>query len=138
MRHRPGRPRIAASKSRSRTSEGLTMVYLIAQTWLFLILVMLVGTFMGIAMRWTRKTERHLEVEAELRDVRNRGFTLEKDLGEAHERIGELEGLSPGERVARIGARENMMTQVETLSRELDAARAGERRAGEETERTRR
>jgi len=90
------------------------MVYLIAQTWLFLILAMLVGTLMGIAMMWTRKTERHLEVEAELRDVRNRGFTLEKDLGEAHERIGELEGLSPGERVARIGARENMMTQIET------------------------
>src|SRR4029078_5956573 len=120
MRHRPGRPRIAASKSRSRTSEGLTMVYLIAQTWLFLILAMLVGILMGIALMWTRKTERHLEVEAELRDVRNRGFTLEKELNEAHEKISELEGLSPGERVARVGARENMMTQIETLSRELE------------------
>src|SRR6185436_13628758 len=114
------------------------MAYLIAQTWLFLTLAMLVGILMGIALMWTRKTERHLEVEAELRDVRNRGFTLEKDLGEAHERIGELEGLSPGERVARVGARENLMTQVETLSREIDAIRAGERRAGEETERARR
>ena len=114
------------------------MLYLIAQTWLFLAMAMLVGIMMGIALMWTRKTERHLEVEAELRDVRNRGFTLEKEHSEAHERIAELEGLSPGERVARIGARENMMTQIETLSRELDAARSGERRAGEESERARR
>ena len=74
------------------------MMYLIAQTWIFLAIAWLIGIVVGFALLRDQKSQRHREVEEELRDSRNRTISLEKELDEFRIRVAELEGLPLGAR----------------------------------------
>jgi len=113
------------------------MMYLIAQTWLFLGIAWLVGIVVGFALARDQKSQRHREVEEELRDARNRAITLEKDTEDFRSRVSELEGLPEGVRASRVAARDEMVNRIATLERELESARTNEKRYGEEAERLR-
>jgi chromosome segregation ATPase len=113
------------------------MMYLIIQTWLFLAIAWLVGIAVGFGLARDQKTQRHREVEEELRDARNRTIALEKDVDDFRIRVAELEGLPLGARASRVAARDEMVSRMTTLERELETARTNERKFGEEAERLR-
>ncbi len=113
------------------------MMYLIAQTWLFLGIAWLVGIVAGFGLARDQKSQRHREVEEELRDARNRSITLEKDTEDFRTRVSELEGLPQGVRASRVAARDEMVSRIATLERELESARTNEKRFGDEAERLR-
>lgn len=113
------------------------MMYLIAQTWLFLGIAWLIGIVVGFALARDQKSQRHREVEEELRDARNRAITLEKDTEDFRARVSELEGLPEGVRASRVAARDEMVNRIATLERELETTRANEKRNGDEVERLR-
>ncbi len=113
------------------------MMYLIAQTWLFLGIAALIGVVAGFFLSRDQKSQRHKEVEAELHDARERVIARDKELDEFRERVAELEGLPQGARASRVAAREEMIARLGELERELDTARTNERRLNEETERLR-
>jgi chromosome segregation ATPase len=113
------------------------MMYLIAQTWLFLGIAWLVGIVIGFALARDQKSQRHKEIEAELHDVRARAIERDKEIDEYQLRVAELEGLPEGARASRVAAREEMSARLNQLERELDAARTNEKRLNEEGDRLR-
>ncbi len=113
------------------------MLYLIVQTWLFLLIAWLIGMAVGFALSRDQKSQRHSQVEDELREERSRTLALNKDVEDFRNRVTDLEGLPQGVRASRVAAREEMVGRITQLERELDAARASEKRAGDETERLR-
>ncbi|MFM9863899.1 MAG: hypothetical protein ACKVRO_09860, partial [Micropepsaceae bacterium] len=113
------------------------MLYLIVQTWLFLLIAWLIGMAVGFALSRDQKSQRHGQVEDELREERARTNALGKDVEDFRNRVTEMEGLPQGVRASRVAAREEMSSRIAQLERELDAARANEKRAGDETERLR-
>lgn len=113
------------------------MMYLIAQTGLFLSIAWLIGIVVGFALARDQKSKRHAQVEEELRDARNRAIEIEKETEEFRQRVAELEGLPQGARASRVAARDEMVARMTTLERELDLARNNEKRLSDETERLR-
>jgi chromosome segregation ATPase len=113
------------------------MMYLIAQTWLFLLIAWLIGMAVGFGLSRDQKSLRLRDTEEQLRDGRNRSIDMEKELEDFRARVGEMEGLPEGVRASRVAARDEMVSRIATLERERDAARGAEKRLGEETERLR-
>lgn len=113
------------------------MMYLIAQTWIFLLIAWLTGMAVGFGLSRDQKSQRMSDTEEQLRDVRNRSIDMEKELEDFRIRVAEMEGLPQGVRASRVAAREEMVSRVATLERDLEAARGSEKRLGEETERLR-
>lgn len=113
------------------------MMYLIAQTWLFLGIAWLVGIVIGFALARDQKSQRHKEIEAELHDVRARAIDRDKEIDEYRVRVAELEGLPEGARASRVAGREEMAARLTQLERELDTARTNEKRLNDEADRLR-
>ena len=113
------------------------MMYLIAQTWLFLGIAWLIGIFVGFGLARDQKSQRQRDTEELLRDSRNRAIEVEKDMENFRARVAELEGLPQGARASRVAAREEMVAQIAALERELNAARVAEKRVNEDAERLR-
>ena len=113
------------------------MMYLIGQTWLFLTIAWLIGVAVGFAYARDQKSQRHRQVEEELRDARNRSIEVDKEVDEYRQRVGELEGLPQGARASRVAARDEMLGRMGQLERELEASRASEKRVSDEAERLR-
>lgn len=113
------------------------MLYLIAQTWLFLLIAWLIGMAVGFGLSRDQKSQRHGQVEDELREERARTIALGKDVEDFRNRITELEGLPQGVRASRVAAREEMVSRISLLERELETAKANEKRVGDEAERLR-
>lgn len=111
------------------------MMYLIIQTWLFLGIAWLVGIVIGFALARDQRTQRQQEVETELHDARERAIAREKELDEFRARVAELEGLPEGARASRVAARDEMVTRIAELERDLNSARGNEARLAEEAER---
>ena len=113
------------------------MFYLIAQTWLFLLIASLIGWAVGFAIAKDKKTQRHSQVEDELREERSRTIALGKEVEEFRSRVTELEGLPQGVRASRVAAREETLARLSQVERELEGARASEKKLSEEAERLR-
>jgi predicted nucleic acid-binding Zn-ribbon protein len=113
------------------------MMYLIAQTWLFLLIAWLIGMAVGFGLSRDQKSQRLRDTEDQLRDARNRGIDMEKELEDFRARVGELEGLPQGVRASRVAARDEMVARIATLERELESSRNAEKRLGDEAERLR-
>lgn len=113
------------------------MMYLIAQTWLFLGIAWLVGIVIGFLLARDQKAQRHKEIEAELTDARERAITRDKEIDEYRLRVAELEGLPEGARASRVAARDEMVARMNQLERELDTSKGNEKRLGDEAERLR-
>ncbi len=113
------------------------MLYLIAQTWLFLLIAWLVGLAVGFGLSKDKKSQRHSQVEDELREERSRTIALGKEVEEFRTRLTEMEGLPQGVRASRVAAREEMVARLAQVERELEGARTNERRLSEESERLR-
>lgn len=111
------------------------MMYLIAQTWLFLMIAALIGIVVGHFLARDQKSERQAQLEAEAVDARNRAIGIEKETEEYKLRLAELEGLPQGARASRVAAREEMSTRLSQLERELTTAQTAEKRLGEESTR---
>lgn len=111
------------------------MMYLIAQTWLFLAIACLIGIVIGHFLGRDQKSERQAQLEAEAVDARNRAIGIEKEIEEYKLRLAELEGLPQGARASRVAAREEMSTRLSQLERELATAQTAEKRLGEESNR---
>jgi len=113
------------------------MMYLIAQTWLFLAIAWLIGIVVGFALSRDQKSQRHAQVEEELRDARNRSIDMDKEIEEYRSRVAELEGLPQGARASRVAAREEVLARMSQVERELDLSRTNEKRLADEVERLR-
>jgi chromosome segregation ATPase len=113
------------------------MWYLITQTWLFLLIAWLIGIAVGFGISKDKKSQRHSQVEDELREERSRTIALGKDVEEFRSRVTELEGLPQGVRASKVAAREEMIARLTQVERELEGARASEKRLNEEAERLR-
>ncbi len=113
------------------------MMYLIAQTWLFLLIAWLIGMAVGFGLSRDQKSQRLRDTEEQMRDVRNRSIDMEKELEDFRIRVSEMEGLPQGVRASRVAAREEMVARIATLERDLEATRAAEKRLGDEAERLR-
>ena len=113
------------------------MMYLIAQTWIFLFIAWLIGMAVGFGLSRDQKSLRLKDTEEQLRDVRNRSIDMEKELEDFRIRVSEMEGLPQGVRASRVAAREEMVSRIAVLERDLDAARGAEKRLGDEAERLR-
>lgn len=113
------------------------MMYLFVQTWLFLGIAWMVGIVIGFMLARDQKAQRHKEVEAELLDARDRAITRDKEIDEYRLRVAELEGLPEGARASRVAARDEMITRMTQLERDLDTAKTNEKRLSEEGERLR-
>jgi len=113
------------------------MMYLIIQTWLFIGIAWLTGIAIGFGLSRDQKSLRHRDTEEQLRDARNRQIALEKEVEEFRARVTELEGLPEGVRASRVAAREEMVSRIAMLERDVETARASEKRLGEEAERLR-
>ena len=103
-------------------------MYLIAQTWLFLLIAWFIGIVVGFALTRDQKSQRHKEIEAELHDARNRIAGQDKEVDEYRVRVAELEGLPEGARASRVAARDEMVARMTQLEKDLEAARANEKR----------
>ncbi|MCE9521432.1 MAG: hypothetical protein K8S25_03250, partial [Alphaproteobacteria bacterium] len=113
------------------------MMYLIAQTWLFLGIAWLIGIAVGFGLSRDQKSIRHRDTEEQLRDARNRQIAMEKEVEEFRGRVTELEGLPEGVRASRVAAREEMVSRIAKLERDVEIARGNEKRLGDEAERLR-
>lgn len=109
------------------------MMYLIAQTWLFLLIALLIGMVMMHFLGRNQKWERLSLLEAEALDARHRAITVEKEVEDYRARLAELEGLPASARASRIAAREEMSTRLTQLERELSAAQSNEMRLTDES-----
>ncbi len=113
------------------------MMYLFIQTWLFLGIAWLVGIVIGFTLARDQKAQRHKEVEAELHDSRDRAIARDKEIDEFRLRVAELEGLPEGARASRVAARDEMISRITQLERDLDTAKTNEKRLSDESERLR-
>ena len=113
------------------------MLYLIIQTWLFLLIAWLIGLVVGYGLSKDKKAQRHTQIEEELREERSRTIALGKDVEEFRSRVTELEGLPAGVRASKVAAREEMTARLAQLERELDVARGNEKKFHDESERLR-
>lgn len=111
------------------------MMYLIAQTWLFLTIACLIGMLMMYFLVRAQKSERQSQLEAEALDARHRAITVEKEIEEYRSRLAELEGLPQGARASRIAAREELETKLTQVEHELASSKASEKRSSEEAAR---
>lgn len=108
------------------------MIYLIAQTWLFLAIACLIGMLMSYFLLRKQKSERQAQLETEALEARNRAIATEKELDEYRGRLVELEGLPASARASRIASREEMALRISTLERDLSALQASEKKASDE------
>lgn len=113
------------------------MMYLIAQTWLFLAISCLIGMLMMYFLLRNQKSERQTQLEAEALDARHRAITVEKEIEEYRARLAELEGLPASARASRIAAREEMAARISQLERDLAATQTSEKKLADETGRLR-
>ncbi|MEQ1756001.1 MAG: hypothetical protein ABL973_17900 [Micropepsaceae bacterium] len=113
------------------------MMYLIAQTWLFLAIACLIGMVISYFLIRNQKSERQSQLESEALDARHRAITVEKEMEEYRVRLAELEGMPQGARASRIAAREEVSARLTQLERELAATQASEKRLAEESSRLR-
>lgn len=113
------------------------MMYLIAQTWLFLAISCLIGMLMMYFLVRNQKSERQTQLEAEALDARHRAITVEKEIEEYRGRLAELEGLPASARASRIAAREEMSSRISQLERDLSTTQTSERKLSEESGRLR-
>jgi len=111
------------------------MIYLIAQTWLFLAIACLIGMLMGYFLLRNQKLERQSQLETEALDARHRAIAMERELEDYRGRLAELEGLPPSARASRIASREEMAQRIGELERELSAVRASEKSLTDESAR---
>jgi chromosome segregation ATPase len=108
------------------------MIYLIAQTWLFLAIACLIGMLMSYFLLRNQKSERQAQLETEALEARNRAIATEKELDEYRGRLVELEGLPASARASRIASREEMAQRISMLERELATLQANEKRSAED------
>jgi DNA repair exonuclease SbcCD ATPase subunit len=113
------------------------MMYLIAQTWLFLAISCLIGMLMMYFLVRNQKSERQTQLEAEALDARHRAITVEKEIEEYRARLAELEGLPASARASRIAAREEMAARISQLERDLSSTQTSEKKLAEESGRLR-
>ena len=113
------------------------MMYLIAQTWLFLAISCLIGMLMMYFLVRNQKSERQTQLEAEALDARHRAITVEKEIEEYRGRLAELEGLPASARASRVAAREEMAARISQLERELSSTQTSEKKLAEESGRLR-
>lgn len=113
------------------------MMYLIAQTWLFLAISCLIGMLMMYFLVRNQKSERQTQLEAEALDARHRAITVEKEIEEYRARLAELEGLPASARASRIAAREEMAARISQLERDLSTTQTSEKKLAEESGRLR-
>ncbi len=111
------------------------MMYLIAQTALFLAIACLIGIVIGHFLVRDQKSERQAQLESEAHDARNRSIAIEKEIEEYKARLAELEGLPEGARASRVAAREEVAARMTQLERELAVAQTAEKRLSEESAR---
>ena len=111
------------------------MIYLIAQTWLFLAIACLIGMLMGYFLLRNQKLERQSQLETEALDARHRAIAMERELEDYRGRLAELEGLPPSARASRIASREEMAQRIGELERELSGVRASEKSLTDESAR---
>jgi len=111
------------------------MIYLIAQTWLFLVIACLIGMLMSFFLLRNQKSERQAHLETEALEARQRAIAMEKELEEYRGRLAELEGLPAAARASRIAAREEMAQRITTLEREVLGLQANEKKLADETAR---
>lgn len=111
------------------------MIYLIAQTWLFLAIACLIGMLMGYFLVLNQKLERQSQLETEALDARHRAIALERELEDNRGRLAELEGLPPSARASRIASREEMALRIGELERELSGLRTSEKSLTDESAR---
>lgn len=109
------------------------MIYLIAQTWLFLLIACLIGMIVMHFLSSNQKSERLTQLEAEALDARHRAITVEKEIEEYRARLAELEGLPASARASRIAAREEMSARLTQLERDLATAQTNEKRLVDES-----
>jgi len=113
------------------------MIYLIAQTWLFLAIACLIGMMMGYLLVLNQKRERQSQLETEALDARHRAIALERELEDNRGRLAELEGLPPSARASRIASREEMAQRISELEREHSGLRTSEKSLTDESARLR-
>ena len=113
------------------------MMYLIAQSWLFLAISCLIGMLMMYFLVRNQKSERQTQLEAEALDARHRAITVEKEIEEYRARLAELEGLPASARASRIAAREEMAARISQLERDLSTTQTSEKKLAEESGRLR-
>ena len=113
------------------------MMYLIVQTWLFLLIACLIGMLMMYFLVRSQKSERQSQLESEALDARHRAITIEKEIEEYRSRLAELEGMPQGARASRVAAREELENKLNQVERELSVAKNGEKRSTDEVARLR-
>lgn len=111
------------------------MMYLFAQTWLFLLISYLIGMVTMHFLGRNQKSERQSQLESEALDARHRAITVEKEIEDYRGRLAELEGLPLSARASRIAAREEITSRLTQLERELGVAQSSEKRLADETTR---
>ena len=111
------------------------MMYLIGQTALFLAIACLIGIVVGYFLARDQRSERQAQLESEALDARHRAIAIEKEIDEYKTRLADLEGLPQGVRASRIAARDEMLSRMSQLERELGQTQANEKRLGEESAR---
>jgi chromosome segregation ATPase len=111
------------------------MIYLIAQTWLFLVIACLIGMLMSFFLLRNQKSERQAHLETEALEARQRAIAMEKELEDYRGRLAELEGLPAAARASRIASREEMGQRITILERELLGLKANEKKLADEAAR---
>jgi chromosome segregation ATPase len=111
------------------------MIYLVAQTWLFLAIACLIGMLMGYFLLRNQKLERQSQLETEALDARHRAIAMERELEDYRGRLAELEGLPPSARASRIASREEMAQRIGELERDVSGLRASEKSLTDESAR---
>ena len=111
------------------------MIYLIAQTWLFLTIACLIGVLMGYFLVLNQKLERQAQLETEALDARHRSIAMERELEDYRGRLAELEGLPASARASRIASREEMAERISLLERDLAATQGREKTLADEAAR---
>lgn len=111
------------------------MIYLIAQTWLFLAIACLIGMLMGYFLLRNQKLERQSQLETEALDARHRVIAMERELEDYRGRLAELEGLPASARASRIASREEMAQRISELERDLSGLRTREKSLADESDR---
>jgi chromosome segregation ATPase len=114
------------------------MIYLLAQSWGFLLIAWLIGMIVGGLLMLSRRSTRVTELESDLRDARNRGISFEKEALELRARVGEFEGVPEAERKARINTRQELIDRIAKLDGDVVMAKASERHALEAADALRR
>ncbi|HAH08576.1 MAG TPA: hypothetical protein DCL54_00155 [Alphaproteobacteria bacterium] len=103
------------------------MIYLLSQSWGFLVIAWLIGVIVGGILMMMRKSQRQVETENDLRDSHKRALAQDKELMDMRTKLGELEGVPEAERRTRIQARQELIDRIAKLETDLSVSRQSER-----------